>query len=244
MVSPEIEPAKVENTITTQKKALVVAIDGPAGAGKSTVAKRIADALGYLYIDTGAMYRAATWLVMRENVNLLDLEGIVRLVSGAKIELKLQEVQDGQSTRVLVNGEDVTREIRTQQVTRLVSPVSAVPGVRQHLVAQQQEMAERGGVVMDGRDIGTVVLPKADIKIFLTASPEIRAERRLKELNEMGEEAQYASLLAEIKDRDRQDSTRLVAPLRQAQDAIPINTDNLAVDQVVERILNLCRRQL
>jgi cytidylate kinase len=168
----------------------------------------------------------------------------VRLVSGAKIELKLQEVQDGQSTRVLVNGEDVTREIRTQQVTRLVSPVSAVPGVRQHLVAQQQQMAEQGGVVMDGRDIGTVVLPKADIKIFLTASPEIRAERRLKELNEMGEEAQYASLLAEIKDRDRQDSTRLVAPLRQAQDAIPINTDNLGVDQVVERILNLCRRQL
>jgi cytidylate kinase len=105
-------------------------------------------------------------------------------------------------------------------------------------------MAEQGGVVMDGRDIGTVVLPKADIKIFLTASPEIRAERRLKELNEMGEEAQYASLLAEIKDRDRQDSTRLVAPLRQAQDAIPINTDNLGVDQVVERILNLCRRQL
>jgi cytidylate kinase len=244
MVSPEIEPSTVENRSTTQKKALVVAIDGPAGAGKSTVAKRIADALGYLYIDTGAMYRAATWLVMRENVNLMDLEGIVRLVSGAKIELKLQETADGQTTRVLVNGEDVTREIRTQQVTRLVSPVSAVPGVRQHLVAQQQEMAERGGVVMDGRDIGTVVLPKADIKIFLTASPEIRAERRLKELNEMGEEAQYASLLAEIKDRDRQDSTRLVAPLRQAQDAIPINTDNLAVDQVVERILNLCRRQL
>jgi cytidylate kinase len=244
MVSPEIESTKVENSGSVQQKSLVVAIDGPAGAGKSTVAKHIADALGYLYIDTGAMYRAATWLVMQENVNLQDLEGIVKLIAAAKIELRLLQTSDGKRTSVFVNGEDVTREIRTQQVTRLVSPVSAVPGVRQHLVAQQQEMADRGGVVMDGRDIGTVVLPKADIKIFLTASPEIRAERRLKELTEMGEDAQYASLLAEIKDRDRQDSTRLVAPLRQAQDAIPINTDNLNIDQVVERILNLCRRQL
>jgi cytidylate kinase len=244
MATPEIEPAKVQDSRSAPKKLLVVAIDGPAGAGKSTVARRIADELGYLYIDTGAMYRAATWLVMRENVNTQDLEAIVKLISKANIELRLEQGTTSNTTSVFVNNEDVTREIRTQPVTRLVSPISAVPGVRQHLVAQQQKLAENGGVVMDGRDIGTVVLPKADIKIFLTASPEVRAERRLKDLQTMGESAEYASLLAEIKDRDRQDSTRLVAPLRQAQDAIPLNTDNLSIDQVVERILNLCKRQL
>lgn len=238
-----------DHTVTTtdnsSKKHLVIAIDGPAGAGKSTVARRVADELGYLYIDTGAMYRAATWLVIQRNVNVQDLESIVELTGRTKIELKPDTgCSSVGGVSVFVDGQDVTREIRSQQVTRLVSPVSAIPGVRQHLVAQQQEMASRGAVVMDGRDIGTVVLPRADIKIFLTASPEIRARRRLKDLEVLGEKADFEVLLEEIKQRDYQDSTRAVSPLRQAQDAIPLNTDNLDINEVVAKILRLCARQL
>lgn len=233
------------STIRTQSganpKPLIVAIDGPAGAGKSTVARRVADALGYLYIDTGAMYRAATWLVLEHNVNTQDLESIVKLVAAASIELR--QSTDGGPQSVLVNGKDISGEIRTQQISRLVSPISAIPGVRQHLVVQQQQLASAGGVVMDGRDIGTVVLPKADLKIFLTASAEVRAGRRLKELQATGESPDEAILLHEIKERDRLDSTRAVAPLRQAQDAIPLNTDSLSIEDVVSRILNLCKRQ-
>jgi len=224
-------------------KSLVIAIDGPAGAGKSTVARHVAGELGYLYIDSGAMYRAATWLVLNQNVNTQDFESIVKLVCQANIELRLNERAAGGPVRVFVNGQEVTDEIRSQEVTRLVSPLSAIPGLRQHLVAEQQKLAFRGGVVMDGRDIGTVVLPNADIKIFLTASPEVRARRRLKDLEERGESPAFDTVLREIKERDHQDSTRAIAPLRQAQDAIPLNTDNLGIEAVVNRILSLCKRQ-
>ncbi len=226
------------------QKPLVIAIDGPAGAGKSTVSRRVADALGYLYIDTGAMYRAATWLVLNKNVNVQDLERIVGLIAAADITLIPNDDTATGPVRVFVDRSEVTREIRSQEVTRLVSPISAIPGVRQHLVEKQQKMAESGGVVMDGRDIGTVVLPGADVKVFLTASPEVRAERRQKDFNQLGERPELQVLLSEIRERDRQDSTRAVAPLRQAQDAIPINTDNMSIDEVVTRILNLCKRHL
>lgn len=219
-------------------KPSVIAIDGPAGAGKSTVARRVADALGYLYIDTGAMYRAATWLVLEDNINPADTDAVVKEVSAARIELR--QSTDAGPQRVLVNGHDVTTAIRSQQVTRLVSPLSTIPAVRAHMVIQQQELAAGGGVVMDGRDIGTVVLPNADLKIFLTASPEVRALRRSKDLEAAGECPDLAVLLREIQERDLRDSTREVAPLTQAPDAIPVHTDDMTIDEVVAYIIKLC----
>ena len=230
--------------MTASNKQLVVAIDGPAGAGKSTVARRVADALGYLYIDSGAMYRAATWLVLQANVNPQDLEAVVNLVSASALELRPGDERSGGKARVFANAIEITDEIRSQAVTRLVSPISAIPGVRGHLVDQQQKLAAAGGVVMDGRDIGTVVLPGADLKVFLNASPEVRATRRQKDLEALGEPADLDVVLQDIQERDKQDSSRAVAPLRQAQDAIPMNSDDMTVDEVVERILSLCRRQL
>jgi cytidylate kinase len=190
------------------------------------------------------MYRAATWLVIRANVNAQDLEAVVKLIAGCQLELRPGDEHSGGRARVFANSEEITDEIRSLAVTRLVSPVSAIPGVRGCLVAQQQKLAAAGGVVMDGRDIGTVVLPNADLKIFLNASPEVRAARRLKELEQLGEVANLEVVLQDIKDRDSQDCSRAVAPLRQAQDAIAINSDTLTIDEVVERILGLCRRQL
>lgn len=221
-------------------EALKIAIDGPAGAGKSTVAKKVAEVLGYLYIDTGAMYRAATWLVMEKNVPVTASDAITKLVAKAHIELKPAPPQSDQIVHVFVDGHEVTKEIRSQKVTSLVSPVSQIAGVRKQLVNQQRKMAESGGVVLDGRDIGTVVLPDAEVKIFLTASPEIRAYRRFKELREKGEPVPFNTLLAQIIERDRIDSTREIAPLRIADDAVAIFTDHMTVDEVVAKIIALC----
>lgn len=234
------EPSSVKGLDAGNLK-LKIAIDGPAGAGKSTVAKKVAEALGYLYIDTGAMYRAATWLALSQHVALEDSEAVVKAVSDATIRLEPDTTQKGGKPRVFVNGEDVTDAIRTQQISQLVSPLSTIRKLRDLMLKEQRAMAEGGAVVLDGRDIGTVVMPDAEVKIFLTASPEVRAQRRVKDLEELGERVDYNVILHEINERDLRDSTRTVAPLKRADDAKLIDTDKLTVEQVVEKILKLTK---
>ncbi len=237
MVISENQIRKGETSARVQK-TLQIAIDGPAGAGKSTVAKRVADALGYLYIDTGAMYRAATWLIIQKNIDLSDHSAIARAVAESKIELRPGDAEE--KIHVFVNGVEVTKQIRSQNITKLVSPLAAIGAIREHLVNQQRQLAMTGGVVLDGRDIGTVVLPDANVKIFLTASPSVRAQRRLIELKSLGESADYETLLKDIVERDQRDTNREIAPLRMADDAVLILSDNMSVDDVVAHIIKLC----
>jgi cytidylate kinase len=225
-------------------KTLTIAIDGPAGAGKSTVAQRVAAEMGYLYIDTGAMYRAATWVALERKVDPNDAFTIVGLVEKASIELKPPDESSKGRVRVFVNGSDVSMIVRSRIISKFVSTIAALPGVRKILVEKQQAMATRGGVVMDGRDIGTVVLPNADVKVFLTASAKVRAERRLKELKEMGSLADLDTLMKEIEQRDQMDITRTASPLKRADDAVEINTDELTIDQVVSKVLELTHQKL
>ncbi|MBY0358919.1 MAG: (d)CMP kinase [Candidatus Obscuribacterales bacterium] len=229
---------------SSAKTGLSIAIDGPAGAGKSTLAKKVAEALDYLYIDTGAMYRAATWVALEQKATVEEEERIINLVQKADIELKIPDTSSQGKVRVFVNGADVSFIVRSRIITRFVSAVAAIGGVRKILVEKQQKLATTGSVVMDGRDIGTVVLPHAEIKIFLTASPEIRAGRRQKDLKEMGQIADLETIIADIKARDHFDSTREVSPLRQADDAILINTDNRTIEELVSEVLNLCQEKL
>ena len=238
-----MHPARkiVVNQSLRAGKPLIIAIDGPAGAGKSTVARKVAQELGYLYIDTGAMYRAAAWLILQKNIDPNDQTTVAALISTAKIELRQAKDIDGPIS-VLINGHEVTAAIRKQAVTHLVSPLATQPAVRQHMVKQQQQMAASGGVVMDGRDIGTVVLPEADLKIFLTATPEVRAKRRWHDLANQGEQADINILITEIRQRDERDSTRAVGPLKLADDAITIDTDSSTIDSVVATIINYCQQ--
>jgi cytidylate kinase len=233
-----------ENTSSQEGKRISIAIDGPAGAGKSTLARRVAKELGYLYIDTGAMYRAATWVALKNKVNIADHQTIVRLVNQADIELRPPDESSQGRVRVFVDGDDVSMVIRSRIITKFSSPLSAIAGIRIMLVKRQQAMAAAGGVVMDGRDIGTVVLPNADLKIFLTASAAIRAQRRLKELQELGQLADYETILQEIETRDHLDTTREISPLRQAPDAVPINTDELTIEEVVHKVLGLAKHKI
>jgi CMP/dCMP kinase len=221
-------------------KRIRIAIDGPAGAGKSTLAKRVADELSYLYIDTGAMYRAATWIALEHNCDLNNHEAVIELLSKSVIEL----IPDGKGVRVIADGTDVSLPIRSHTVTRSVSTISAIAGVRKIMVQKQRGLSTAGGVVMDGRDIGTVVLPDSELKIFLTASPEVRAQRRLKDMVEIGQIADLDTIIRDIKQRDHVDSTRTASPLKQADDAILIDTDNYTLDQVCQIVLDLCRQRI
>ena len=219
-------------------KRLIVAIDGPAGSGKSTSAKLVAQKLGYLYIDTGAMYRAVTYLAMKNNV-LQDTGAVIKIAKDSDIKLKFI---DG-VTHVSANGNDITDKIRTPEVNGNVSEISKIKEVRKALVVKQQEYASRnGGVVMEGRDIGTVVLPKADVKIFLTASIEERAKRRTKEFEEKGIHISFSEVEDNIKQRDKIDSTRDVSPLVQAPDAVEVDTSKVTIEQQVDIILELIKK--
>ncbi|MCE5314143.1 MAG: (d)CMP kinase [Armatimonadota bacterium] len=213
----------------------IIAIDGPAGAGKSTVARAVADRLGYLYIDTGAMYRVIALNVIREGIPLSDTAKISTLAKRTEIEFaNIEGVQ-----HVFSDDEDVTDAIRTPEATRLSSPVSAIQGVRKRLVELQRKMGEQGGVVMEGRDIGTVVFPNAEVKVFLTASVTERARRRCEQLREMGMEADVDKIASEIRERDLRDSSREHAPLKLAAGATLLETDNMSAEQVVDAIVGI-----
>lgn len=216
------------------KRKIAIAIDGPAAAGKSTVAKLVAQNLSYIYIDTGAMYRALTFHALREGVDPNDEQALIQLLPNLNIELK--QGQDGQ--RVLLNGEDVTFDIRTQHVTNNVSLVATHPKIRQDMVKKQQALAKDQGVVMDGRDIGTHVLPDAELKFFLVASVEERAKRRHEENIAKGIPSHIDELKKEIEQRDLNDSNRKTAPLLKADDAVEIDTTSLTIDHVANIILD------
>jgi cytidylate kinase len=216
-----------------------IAIDGPAASGKSTIGNLLAERLGYLYLDTGAMYRAVTWAALKKGLDVGDEEAITALARALNIEIARPTEDDGRQYTVLAAGEDVTWQIRDHDVDKHVSQISAYAGVRQALTEQQRRLARQGGVVMVGRDIGTVVIPDADLKIYLDASPEVRARRRYLEILERGEEADCDSILRDVKRRDRIDSQRQVAPLRAADDAIRIDTDNLSIAEVLRVVEEL-----
>lgn len=220
-------------------KQIQIAIDGPASAGKSTVAKIVAKKLHYIYCDTGAMYRTVTYAALKNKVALDDDQALKALLS--KIEIKFVPAEPEQ--RVFLNDEEVTSIIRTPEITNNVSVVSAQPSVRADLTKRQQKIAVQGGIVMDGRDIGTTVLPSAEVKIFLVASVHERAVRRFKENQEKGINTPLDVLEKEIEERDYKDSHREISPLTQAQDAIEVDTTSLNIDQVVEKILEIIKQK-
>jgi CMP/dCMP kinase len=217
----------------------IITIDGPAASGKSTLGLRLAQELDYLFFDTGVMYRAITWVMLQRKIPVKDEAAITLLAEQIPIDVRPPSTADGRTSDILVNGQDITWEIRTPEVEANVSAVSAYPGVRKALSSQQRRIGLRGKVIMVGRDIGTVVLPEADIKIFLDASAEERARRRYVELAGRGEPADYEKILAAMRRRDRIDSTRQVAPLRPAEDALILNSDSLDADQVIARVKEL-----
>ncbi len=220
-------------------KARTIAIDGPAASGKSTAAKALAERLGYLFFDTGVMYRAATLEVLRRRVSPADEGQVVRVAESLSIDVRPASTDDGRGYDVDVDGQDVTWKIRTPEVDRHVSQVSAYPGVRQAMTRRQREIGLRGDVVMVGRDIGTVVLPEADLKVYMVAGVEERARRRQQEIQRRGQPADLAEILRDMAARDAYDSSRPVAPLRPAEDAVVLDTSDQDVDQVVERMLAL-----
>ena len=212
-------------------KTYSIAIDGPAGAGKSTIARRIAKELGYQYVDTGAIYRTVAYFMDLWGVSPKDVDGVSRYIDELTVAIEYDE--DGLQ-HMIMNGMDVTNDIRTPEISKMASDVSAHACVREMLLDMQQDVAKQYNVVMDGRDIGTVVLPKANVKIFLTASAEVRAKRRTDELLAKGQKANYDQILKEIQQRDYQDTHREVAPLKMARDSIKLDTSELDIDGVIE----------
>ena len=221
-------------------KHFAIAIDGPAAAGKSTIAKRVARELGALYLDTGAMYRAVGLYMLRQGVSLDDTAAIAARAPEARVDVRYAEG----AQRVFLCGEDVSQAIRENAVSAAASAVSAVPAVRELLVARQREIASGAFVVMDGRDIGTKVLPDAPVKVFLTASAEVRAQRRFLELQARGQEVPYEQLLSEIRQRDHNDATRAASPMVQAEDATLMDSSDMTIEEVTAAIIALAKKRM
>ena len=221
-------------------KHFAIAIDGPAAAGKSTIAKRVARELGALYLDTGAMYRAVGLYMLRQGVSLDDTAAIAARAPEARVDVRYAEG----AQRVFLCGEDVSQAIRENAVSAAASAVSAVPAVRELLVARQREIASGAFVVMDGRDIGTKVLPDAPVKVFLTASAEVRAQRRFLELQARGQEVPYEQLLSEIRQRDHNDATRAASPMVQAEDAALMDSSDMTIEEVTAAIIALAKERM
>jgi cytidylate kinase len=220
-------------------KPSTIAIDGTVASGKSTIGGLLAERLGYTYLDTGAMYRAVTWVALEQGIDIADEEAVTALAERVEINISRPTVDDGRQYTVCADGQDVTWQIRRPEVDANVSPVSAYPGVRRALTEQQRRIGQRGRIVMMGRDIGTVVLPDADLKIYLDATFEERARRRYREILDRGEEADYEKVLASMRRRDKIDSERKAAPLRPADDAIIIDTTGLSIAEVLAKVEEL-----
>jgi cytidylate kinase len=219
-----------------RNKGLVIAIDGPSGAGKSTIGRALAEALSYIYLDTGAMYRAVAVRALEQNTPLDDPEALARAARAAVISF------DETGRRVLLDGRDVTDEIRTREATRAASAVARTGAVRREMVRRQQELGRAGGVVLDGRDIGSVVFPNADVKFYLDAAPEKRARRRFEE--RQGRDASYEAILEDIRARDQQDMTREDSPLVRTADAVYVDTTEMTPDEVVSRLLGVVEARI
>jgi len=219
----------------------IIAIDGPAASGKSTLGLRLAESLGYLFFDTGVMYRAVTWAALVRGLEISDEQAVTQLAETAQIDVRPSSLNDGRTSDVLLDGVDITWETRRPDVEANVSPVSAYRGVRQALASQQRRIGQRGRIVMVGRDIGTVVLPEADLKIYLDASAEERARRRYEEILQRGDQADYKQILAGMRKRDAIDSTRSFSPLQAAADAVILDSNKLNADEVFSKVEALCR---
>ena len=222
-------------------KTYSIAIDGPAGAGKSTIARRLAKELGFYYVDTGAIYRTVAYFMDLLGISPKDVDGVERYIDELTISIEYDE--EG-IQHMIMNGMDVTDDIRTQEISQKASLVSAHSVVRDVLLGMQRDVAKKHNVIMDGRDIGTVVLPKANVKIFLTADSEVRAKRRYDELIAKGQKANLPQILKEIQQRDHQDMNRAIAPLKQAKDAVKVDTSNLDIDGVVEAIKTVVKEKI